>query len=509
MKTKRIKFKTYQQNQVMLFPPSFDELIPADHPVRIVNQIVDEINISSLIKKYKSDGCTSYHPKMLLKVIIYSYLNNLYSSRKIEAALKENVNFMWLSGMSKPDHNTINRFRSERLKGIIKDVFTQIVLLLVESGHIDLQNVFTDGTKIEANANRYTVVWGKNVKRHKEKLIQQLEELWNYAESVAADELKNTAPAKFEKINPEEVQKTIDNIDKALRDKDVDKQVKKKVKEAKRNMSKRLANYNKQEEYLGNRNSFSKTDTDATFMRMKEDRLGQGELKAAYNVQISTTNQIIVNYSIHQNSADTTTLKEHIKSFKKQYGFCPKELTADAGYGSEENYEFLKEESIVPYVKYNHFDREKQLKEKAKPPFHTDNLHYNEEQNCYYCPMGQRMNFVGVSYEKTENGYERKMHKYQAQNCTGCPIRGVCCKTKNNKIIEVSHRLRELKAWVKELLLSEKGKERLKKRPIDVEPVFGMLKQNKGFKRFMLRQLANVNIELGLLAIAHNIQKVA
>ncbi len=509
MKIHRIKFKEYQQNQMTLLPSNLDDLIPAEHPVRVVNKIIDEIEISPLLKKYNPAGCHSYHPKMLLKVIVYGYLSNIYSSRKIEAAVKENISFMWLAAMSQPDHNTINRFRSERLKGVIKKIFSQIVLLLVESGHVDLQKVYTDGTKIEANANRYTFVWGKNVKRYKQNLHQQLEELWNYAESIAKEELKDTTPTSFEKLNPEEVQKTINSIDKALVGKEVDEKIKKKVKEAKRSMSKKLEQYQEQEDILDKRNSFSKTDPDATFMRMKEDHLGKGELKPAYNVQISTSNQIITNYTIHQNAADIGTLGAHLKSFKEQYGYYPKELTADAGYGSEENYEFLRKEDIEAYVKYNYFDKEQRLKEKAKPPFHVDNLYYNEEQDCYYCPMGQKMTLIRVCKEKTANGYERTIHKYQAQNCIGCPIRGMCHKNQYNRIIEISHKLRKLKKWVLSYLLSEKGISHLKQRPIDVEPVFGMIKHNKGIRRFTLRKLTKVDIEFGLLAIAHNINKVS
>lgn len=158
MKTRRIKFKPYNQHQLMVLPPTFDDLIPAAHPVRVVSQVIDQINLDPLLRKYKGGGSSSYHPRMLLKVLVYGYLCNIYSSRKLESATSENIHFMWLSGMEKPDHNTINRFRSDRLKGVIKKVFTQVVLLLVDSGHIDLQKVYTDGTKIEANANRYTFV---------------------------------------------------------------------------------------------------------------------------------------------------------------------------------------------------------------------------------------------------------------------------------------------------------------------------------------------------------------
>jgi transposase len=511
MKNTRIKFKPYYQHQLMAIPPTFDELIPAEHPVRVVNQIIDEINLDPLLKRYKSKGCSSYHPRMLLKVLVYGYLCNVYSSRKMESAVKENIYFMWLSGMERPDHNTINRFRTERLKGVIKKVFTQVVVLMAESGHVDLQRVYTDGTKIEANANRYTFVWGKRIKKSREQIGKQLEDLWDYTQKIAAEELQDTTPTSFEKLDPEEVRKTVTKIDEALKKKEasIDKKVKQKISYAKKNWPSNLEKYQEQEKILGARNSYSKTDPDATFMRMKEDHMKNGQLKPAYNVQISTQDQFIANYSIHQNSTDTNTLKPHLESFKEQYGFFPKELTADAGYGSEENYEYLEKNEVEAYVKYNYFDKEQREKEKAKPDFHVDNLYYNKEENCYYCPMGQKMRFIGNYIEKTEAGYERTLSKYQAQNCQGCPIRGVCHKSQYNRTIETSHRLNELKNLARERLLSEKGLKHRSKRPVDVEPVFGILKQNKGFRQFMLRGIDKVSIEFGLLAIAHNIKKAS
>lgn len=159
----------------MMLPPSLEELITENHPVRIVNQVIDRINIDPLLKKFKGGGTSSYHPRLLLKVLVYGYLNNTYSSRKMEAAMKENIHFMRLAGMNKPDHNTINRFRSERLKDVLKTIFGQVVELLVAAGHLSLKEVFTDGTKIEAQANRYTFVWGNAIKTSKAE--EQLKEL--------------------------------------------------------------------------------------------------------------------------------------------------------------------------------------------------------------------------------------------------------------------------------------------------------------------------------------------
>src|SRR5215216_2772624 len=163
-------------------------MIASNHPVRIVSEVINQIDIDIIIKKYKGGGTSSYHPRLLLKILVYSYLNNIYSSRRMEACLKENIYFMWLAGMAQPDHHTINRFRSERLRNILKEVFAQIVLLLVESGHVSLKEIYTDGTKIESVANRYTFVWGRAIQTSKERIKQQLKELWNYTQKVARSE---------------------------------------------------------------------------------------------------------------------------------------------------------------------------------------------------------------------------------------------------------------------------------------------------------------------------------
>jgi len=300
-----------------LLPPCLDELIAQNHPVRIVNKVLDQIDVQPLISKYKAGGTSSFHPRMLLKVLVFAYINNIYSSRKIEEALQQNIHFMWLSGMSTPDHNTINRFRSERLKDVLKQIFTQVVELLAAEGLLSIKELYTDGTKIEANANRYTFVWGNAIKSHKEKIKKQLNELWKYSQKIAAEELDDTDPSGFDKIDAEKVQETIGKINEALKDKDVDPKIKQKLNYAKKNWPANLRKYEEQEKIMGEeRSSYSKTDTDATFMRMKEDHMKNGQLKAAYNLQISTNNQFIASYSIHQKTTDTNTLIPHVEQFK-------------------------------------------------------------------------------------------------------------------------------------------------------------------------------------------------
>lgn len=502
-------FKAYRQTQAFLIPPSLDELIAANHPVRVVNAVIDGLDIDMLIKKYKGGGTTSYHPRMLLKVLVYGYLSNIYSSRRLEAVLKENIHFMWLAGMSTPDHHTINRFRSERLRNILRDIFVQVVKHLAESGHVSLKEVYTDGTKIESAANRYTFVWGNAIKTSKERIKKQLTELWRYTQKVAKEEWGDDTPPDFTDIDKEKVKQTINKINEVLKDKEVPKDVKQKLAYAAKQWPSRLEQYEEQEEVLNSRNSYSKTDTDATFMRMKEDHMLNGQLKPAYNVQISTNNQIVVNYSLHQNPTDTKTLIPHVEQHKQMYHELPQVQVADAGYGSEENYQYLQNQNVEAYIKHNYFDKEQKRNYTPKQPFSPEHLYYNSAGDVYICPMGQRMERVGGHQEKTEAGFTKTYHHYQAKNCNGCPLRGACHKQKGARLIKVCRSGIELKKWAGERLKTEKGIYYRKKRCWDVEPVFANIKQNKNFKRFMLKGLLKTEIEWGLLCIAHNLSKIA
>jgi transposase len=501
-------FKAYSQNQRFLFPPSLEEIIDANHPVRVVSEVIDKVDIDIIIKKYKGGGTTSYHPRMLLKVLVYGYLNNVYSSRRIEASVKENIYFMWLTGMTQPDHRTINRFRSERLKNILKEVFAQIVLLLVESGHVSLKEIYTDGSKIESVANRYSFVWGKAIKTSRERIKQQLKELWSYTQKVAADEKDDDTPPDFDKIDSKNVKSTIEKIDAALKDTEVSKDVRQKLNYARKHWPSKLKQYVKQEKILAGRNSYSKTDPGGTFMRMKEDYMRNGQLKPGYNVQISTNNQFVVNYSLHSNPGDTKTLIPHLQQYKKLYKSLPEVQVTDAGYGSDENYQYLQQQGIEAYVKPQDFDRKQKRNYMPRNPYATELLPYDGLRDIYQCPTGTPMKNMGQQQEK-RNGILRTYSLYKAKGCSSCPLRQSCHGQKGNRIIKVNHKGNQLKKAASERLKTEKGIYYRKKRPVDVEPVFGNIKYNKNFKRFLLKGIDKTEIEWGLICIAHNLKKIA
>ena len=235
--------------------------------------------------------------------------------------------------------------------------------------------------------------------------------------------------------------------------------------------------------------------------------MGNGQLKPAYNVQLSSHDQFIVNYSLHQNPTDTTTLKKHLESFHSLYQKYPEVLTADAGYGSEENYLLLDKHKIEAYVKHNQFDREQHSKNVDW--FKSDQLEYDQKKDVVYCPAGDPMKRIGETTRLTSNGFKQTLTKYQAKNCNRCPLREACHSQQGNRIVDINHRLKKLKQQANVKLKSEKGIVYRKKRAADIEPVFANLKHNKNFKRFMLKGLNKVEIETGLLALAHNLAKMA
>jgi hypothetical protein len=306
------------------------------------------------------------------------------------------------------------------------------------------------------------------------------------------------------------VEQTVAAINAALKDKPVKKEVRQKLGYAKKHWPAALEKYEQQEKILaGQRNSYSKTDADATFMRMKEDHMKNGQLKPAYNVQISTNNQYIASYSIHQHTTDTNTLIGHINQHVKHFNQKPNAVTADAGYGSEQNYQWLEDKRITAYVKHNQFDRMQNKTIRNKKPYATDKLSYDQHTDRYLCPAGKPMKNIGTHTTTTKNGFEQTITRYQAKKCEGCPLRSECHQQKGNRIIEVNHNLNRLKQNADKRLKTKRGIQKRKQRCFDTEPVFANIKHNHHFKRFMLRGIEKVNVETGLLALAHNLRKKA
>lgn len=502
MNSSKITFKDYNQGQLILFPSRLDENIPLHSPVRMINSIVDELDLTPLLSTYKGGGSSNYHPRMLLKVLFYAYLNNIYSCRKIEKVLQENIHYMWLSSQQYPSFSTINRFRSEHVKDCINSLFVQVVQMLVEMGYVSLETQYIDGTKQESVANKYSFVWKKSVEYHRSNLQAKIGCILSQIEEGIAGDNQGTEEARFE-INSEELRNRITLINRENRSKSELKD----LKTLEEKHLPKLAEYKEHLSVLGNRNSYSKTDKSATFMRMKEDAMNNGQTKPGYNLQISTARQFILNYGYYSFPTDTNTLEAFISLGYARFGVMPKKLCADAGYGSEENYHFLERNHIQAYVKYNYFHQEQKRKFKNNP-FLADNLVYDPQEDQYICPQGSPMFFVGEITKRSDNGYKSVIRQYQAQDCQDCPLRSKCHKAKGNRIIYINERLKYYKNKAKELLCSQEGRKHRSQRPIEPEAVFGQMKFNKAYKRLRHKGLEKINMDFGVFAIAFNLQKM-
>ncbi len=502
----KVIFKSYKENDFLLLPPSLGDLVPQTHSARIVSRVIDHLDISSIESKYKGGGTSCYNPRMLIKILVYSYMCNTFSGRKIERQLKENIIYMWLSGYSTPDFRTLNLFRSQRLNGDFESIFAQVVELIHREGLVTLDVQYIDGTKIESVANKYTFVWKGAVDTYDERLKTKVDAVLRQAEKVISsdeDQISTTTG-----MNADEFQRRVDNIVEKIEK--VPSEMQKEIKKINKESLPKMKEYERHKEILQERGSYSKTDQDATFMRMKEDYMGNGQLKPGYNVQISTENQYITNYGIYQKPGDTTTLIDYLESFNRKYHRQSNEIVADSGYGSEQNYDYMLDNKIIPYVKYNYFHMD--IRKERKRPSDAYKLtlpYYNNDEDYFVCSMGQHMTYIGNRSRKSETGHVGEYRKYMAQDCSKCPIKGVCTKAKGNRIYEVNLNLMKQKKLVRELLTSERGLEHRSKRPIEPEAVFGQIKYNSGFKRFRLKSIPKVSVEFGLIALAHNLRKYA
>lgn len=508
-----LHFRSYDPDQTLLFPQRIDRDIPKDDPVRILKSVIESLDLSGFKKLYHERGRSPYHPKMMLMVILYSYMNHVYSCRKIEKLLYRDIYYIWLSGYQKPDFATINRFRN-RVKNEIGHIFPLLVLILVEKGFVTLEVEYLDGTKIESKANKYTFVWRKSVERNREKLLEKIRVLLQQInEQMAQDKAADVASLELTPQTLCEISKEFKEAlgsspeAKTKEEKAAQRGKNKMFKELERHGEK-LAEYNSRLEQMEGRNSISKTDPSATFMRMKEDAMCNGQTKPGYNLQISSENQFITDFALFPNPTDTLTFIPFLGSFPGRYGRFPKRVVADSGYGSEENYRFMDEAGIEGFVKYNRFHLEHRPRYKPDT-FHPDSLYYNEEGDYYICPMGQRMSRSGTVQTRTEGGYISESACYRAIRCKGCPLRCLCYKAKaNQRTIRVNHRLNAYKRKACELLTSEEGIKERGRRCIEPEAVFGQMKSNMAYRRFRHMGKDKVVMDFTFFAIAFNIKKL-
>ena len=466
-------------------------MIPSDDPVRLLSAFVEGMDLSELYGTYDRVRKNQASPRQILKVMAYAALNGIFSSRDIETACRRDINFMFLlEGAPAPDHATLARFISLHLSDCSKDVLAEVTSILYQLGEISGKTVFIDGTKIEANANRYTFVWKKAVSRNQEKLFLKITELVAECEAmygiktVYQDRVSlHTLKRLRKKLYAVKQQEGITFVEGSGKRKT---QLQRSVETLEAYIEK-LKEYTKKLHICGDRNSYSKTDPDATFMRLKEDAMLNGQLKPAYNLQHAVDAQYITWADISARPTDVTTLVPFLKDMEGYLPFRYLEIVADAGYESEEAYVYLEKNGQLAFIKPQDYEISK-TRRYREDISRRENMTYLEEEDAYICSSG------------------RKLPRIKEQR-----IRGNNCRTpmeERNKRVWVSKVMKEKRKETLDRITTEYGAQLRMNRSIQAEGSFAVIKEDLGFRQYLYRGRKNVLAQSILAAIGYNIKKL-
>ena len=483
-------------------------VVPVDDPVTSFVEVMKGIDT----KRYFNDfhrGNPGYDPNMMLQVVLFAFMNGNYSLRKMEELCKYDIRYMWLSNDENPSFMAFQRFISERLNGTVKDIFYDITKRLIVLDDIDTSILYIDGTKIEANAKKSSFVWKKAIINYRNKTFIKLTELIQELNSEFQLEYKVK-----EKYSATDIGTIADDLMTKMVSENIDpvygaghrKSIVQKHYEKFLDCYIKLLRYEKSLEILGNRNSYSKTDHDATMMNMKYDYYNQtGVFKPGYNLQIGVSDSYIMHLGIFPNPTDIKTYIPFMKSYKEKYGVYPKWPIGDAGYGSYDNLLFNVINNMELGLKYNYYAKKNEPKFK-KQIYNTLNWETNDE-GFKICTEGHIFNQEQEESWNTTGEYLQISRIFESGKCNECPVKSKCTKAKSERKISINHGLNELQSKVDENLGSEQGIEMKKQRSIQAEGTFGVIKQDMEYIRLRRRGKENVEIELYLIAIAFNLRK--
>ena len=494
----------FTENQVVL-PLNLGIKVSDNDPVGKLNEICEQLDFSELYAQYDRSW-RKYDPKMLFKILVYGYMTGNYSSRDIENACKRDICFMWLlNGSQAPDNTTIARFQNERLLPVIEKLFYQVVDKLYELKEIRFENIFVDGTKIEANANKYTFVWKKVIENNSSKLrekskekILSIKRAYSINEEVGLSECIRILRQEAMLCGIEfvygtgkrktQIQKDIEYLEGVL---------------------KKQGEYANYLDLIGEeRSSLSKTDVDATFMHLKEDYMKNGQLKPAYNIQIGVESEYIVGIGSFTDRTDVKTLIPFLTTINRNTGKRHNNVIADAGYESEENYEYLEQNGQKSYIKPVNYEISKTKKYKQNI-YRVENMFYDKERDEFTCVNGKKLNYVSSEQPKETDKYKKDVRYYRTESCEGCPHKGKCYKSQSEyRKIKVSLNFLAKRKQSLENITSEEGIKLRVNRSIQVEGAFGVIKQDMCFRRFLTRGKRKTETQFYLLAIAYNILKL-
>ena len=462
-------------------------MIPANDSVRLLSQFVEKLNLKDLYKTYSRVRENQVSPRNMLKIMLYGYMNKLYSSRALEQACRRDINFMFLLDSAKvPDHSTFARFKSIHFAPCSEKILAQVANFLYDIGEISGESIFIDGTKIEGAANKYTFVWKKAITKHLEKLMIKMIDLIAECEELYEIKLiyKNKVQIKHIKKLKKELYKLkkLKNLEfvygcgkrKSLLQKSIEKLEEYLLK---------FKEYTKKIYTCGTRNSYSKTDIDA---------MKNGQLKPAYNVQHGVDSQYITWITLCSNPTDAPTLKPFLKSMEENLKYKYTNIVADAGYESEENYSFIEENLQVAFIKPTNYEISKTRKYKNDIG-KRENMQYFEEDDFYMCLNNKKLKVAGLKLRKSKTGYKSEKTVYICEDCSNCMHKKDCIKGNNSKksleertkSFEVSKKFNYQRKKFLERIITKEGCILRVNRSIQAKGSFAQIKGDMGFRRFL------------------------
>lgn len=512
-------YTTNQKFYQLKLPLNIEYMIPVNDSVRLLSQFVEEMDLTDLYSTYSRIRENQVSPRNMLKIMIYAYMNKFYSSRDIEKACRRDINFMFLlEGASAPDHATFARFRSLHFAMCAERILAETTNFLYEIGETSGDAIFIDGTKIEAYANKYTFVWKKAVTKNMAKLLIKIADLVKECEELYGINViyKNTIQMRHVKKLRKKLYalKEVEGIEFVHGCGKRKTNLQRSIEILEEYLSK-FKEYTQKVYTCGERNSYSKTDVDATFMRMKEDAMKNGQLKPAYNLQHGVDSEYITWLTIGPQPTDTTTLLPFLKSMEENLKFKYFKIVADAGYESEENYSFIEENKQIAFIKPANYEISKTRKYKSDIG-KIENMDYNAEEDLYRCRNGKQLTVEGIKVKKSKTGYESEKTVYVCEDCSNCEYKSSCIKGNNCKIpleqrvkkFETSKKFNRQRKDDLERIINDEGCLLRVNRSIQAEGSFAQIKQDMNFRRFMCRGQKNVLAESIFLALAHNINKL-
>lgn len=464
------------------------------------------MNLSFFKSAYSKTGRKPVvEPITILKVLVFAYLNRKYSVRDIEDCCKYDLRFRWiLDNCKAPDHVTISRFKN-LVNPFMDEILSQLVDLLIEQNEIDLKSIYIDGTKIEANANRYKFVWKKSILKYQINLIAKIKEYFEITEKLSTQDCKKIVLLEFNNVRNICKSKNISFV-YAQGKRKTEEQIKYKLFEE---WIYRLEKYENHLQIMDNRNSYSKTDKDATFMRLKDDHMKNGQLKPAYNIQCATNSDYVIEIEGFSNPADMRTLTPFVDKILKKHSDKIDRVVADSGYESEENYLYLKQKQINSFIKPSNYGIKKKRKYK-KDISRKENMNYFEEDDYYLCHNNKKLEFERTIYRKNTYGFRTETKVYLCEDCLNCIYSKDCIKFKNKenlKRIYISKRFEKLREESEKNITTKEGIIERMNRSIQAEGMFSYIKTGMNYSRFRHKSMDKIIAEMKLLSVAINIKK--